>query len=706
MGATTKAKELREQLKELRARLNEAEDVLSAIRNGEVDALVVSGEAGEQVYTLQTAERPYRLLIEAMNEGAVTVNSGGIILYCNQCFATMLDLPLEQVLGAAFADFIPGADLPLFEALWEKAQRGDTKGELTLKQRNGRLVPVQLSCNVMPLEELMGVSIVVTDLTESRRHAEMTESANLARSILEQAAEAMVVCDDRGRVIHASRRAHKLCGRNPMLRDFDDIFTLVPVTEKPGASDDAAERGAELTFASIRRERELQGVEVTFARRDGASFDLLLSAGAVQDGGTTTLGWVINLTSITELKQSESEREQLLARERAARREAEESSRLKDEFLANVSHELRTPLNAMLGWARLLRVGNLDQAATSHAVETIERNARSQNQLIDDLLDVSRIITGNLRLDVRTITPATFIDAAIEAVHPAAEAKEIVIQQTGQPDAWSVRGDAARLQQVIWNLLSNAIKFTPRNGRVDVRVERRGANLLIAVDDSGEGVNTEFLPFVFDRFRQADGTTTRRHGGLGLGLAIVRQLIELHGGTVQVESPGPLGGATFCVNLPFSPVYQVLPKSKGKSRAVAAAAPAVEQVSNLDGLEILVIDDEIDTLELIKMALGQYGAKIWTAGSSAEAFTVLDQITPAIILGDIGMPEEDGYEFIRKLRALSPELGGQIPAVALTAYARPEDRARVLESGYQMHLSKPVEITELVAVVANIVGRS
>ncbi|MGB9179893.1 MAG: ATP-binding protein [Pyrinomonadaceae bacterium] len=409
---------------------------------------------------------------------------------------------------------------------------------------------------------------------------------------------------------------------------------------------------------------------------------------------------------IAERTRAEAERAEMLAREQEARKQAEEANRLKDEFLATVSHELRTPLTAVLGWAHMLRANQLDQTAREHALEIIERNARAQNQLIDDLLDMSRIITGNLRLDVRPVAPASFIESAIESVRPAAKAKGIRLQELFDTEVSSVSGDPARLQQVVWNLLSNAIKFTPHGGRVQVRLERSGSYIEIAVSDNGDGIKAEFLPFVFDRFRQADGTMTRQHGGLGLGLAIVRQLVELHGGTVEANSPGEGKGATFTVRLPLMPLHHLETRAERDRLAASDTHSTFGRSDNLAGLTVLVVDDEDDVLELIKALLGGCGAKVLTAQSAAAAFDLLERLRPDVIICDIGMPDEDGFEFIQKVRALPVERGGRIPAVALTAYARAEDRLRVLRSGYQMHIAKPMELAELVAVVANVAGRA
>jgi CheY-like chemotaxis protein len=408
---------------------------------------------------------------------------------------------------------------------------------------------------------------------------------------------------------------------------------------------------------------------------------------------------------ITERKRSEKALlEQSMTNEHLYR-QAQEAGRLKEEFLATVSHELRTPLNAILGWSRLLRAGQLAEADAVKALDTIERNARVQVELIDDLLDVSRIISGKLRLDVRPVDPNAFIEAAIESVTPAAEAKGVRLQKIMDTCLVSVPGDPTRLQQVVWNLLSNAIKFTPRGGRVQVRMERVNSHLEIVVADSGQGIDPGFLPHVFDRFRQADQATTRHHGGLGLGLAIVRHLVELHGGSVKAESPGGEQGSTFTVLLPVVPLYQ-LDELGERVHPTARQLLPVEYSDRLDGLKILVVDDEQDARELLSTSLCQCGAQVTVAGSTGEAFEAIRKSIPDVLISDIGMPDEDGYELIRRLRASPVESGGKVPAIALTAYARVEDRLQALRAGYQMHVPKPVELAELVAVVASLATRN
>jgi CheY-like chemotaxis protein len=395
------------------------------------------------------------------------------------------------------------------------------------------------------------------------------------------------------------------------------------------------------------------------------------------------------------------------ARDEAERlyREAQESSRLKDEFLATVSHELRTPLTAILGWAHMLRTGQFNDESARRAFETVERNARAQAQLIDDLLDVSRIVTGKLRIDVRPVDPHSFIEAAVEAVRPGAEAKGVRLQKVLDTGAVSVSGDPVRLQQIVWNLLSNAIKFTPRGGRVQVRLERVNSHVEVAVSDTGSGIPAEFLPHVFDRFRQADQKTTRQHGGMGLGLAIVRHLVELHGGTVRAESAGEGQGAIFTVLLPVAPVYNAEDEGGRVHPAARNTLPNFDLFDRLDGLKILVVDDEPDTRDLLKAGLGQCGAEVTAAASAAEAFEAIEKSAPDLLISDIGMPGEDGYELMRRVRRLPPEAGGRVPAIALTAYARVEDRMHALRAGYQMHVPKPVELAELAAVAASLVNR-
>ena len=406
-----------------------------------------------------------------------------------------------------------------------------------------------------------------------------------------------------------------------------------------------------------------------------------------------------------ELQAQIEARTRLLASEKLARSEAERANRLKDEFLATISHELRNPLNAIMGWAHMLRLGKLNEANLERAVETIYRNAKSQSQLVSDLLDVSRIISGKLRLDVRTVDLIYIVNSAIDSIRPAAEAKGIRLQSILDRSAGPISGDADRLQQIVWNLLTNAVKFTPKGGKIQVKVQRIDSHVEVVVSDSGIGISKDFLPYVFDRFRQADGSSTRIHGGLGLGLSIVRQLVDLHGGSAAVESEGEGKGATFIITLPF---VGVINQNDAESVAPAHSDEIVtfEGLPSLQGLKVLVVDDDADTRELIREVLKECGSEVVMSRSAAEALEALEQHQPDILISDLGMPDEDGYSLISKIRSLPPERGGQIPAAALTAYARAEDRMRVLRSGFQFHLPKPVDSAELVTVVASLAGRA
>lgn len=388
--------------------------------------------------------------------------------------------------------------------------------------------------------------------------------------------------------------------------------------------------------------------------------------------------------------------------------ELREANRIKDEFLATVSHELRTPLNSILGWAQLMRTGTLDETASIRALGTIERNTKSLAQIIDDLLDVSRIITGKLRLDVSPIDLGPVVEAALEAVRPATDAKSIQLQVSLEPRVGLISGDPSRLQQVVWNLLSNAIKFTPSGGKVEIRFERIDSSARITITDTGEGISEEFLPYVFDRFRQADSTFARLHGGLGLGLAIVRHLVEMHGGTVSANSEARGKGSTFVATFPL---LNARSSEYADSEVTTyALKPARVDAKDLSGLRVMIVDDERDAREVLVATLEQRGAEVTAVSSAAEALETLASASnssfPDVLVSDIGMPGKDGFDLIAGVRAMEPERGGRIPAIALTAYARAEDRARVLAAGFQRHVAKPVEPATLATAVLNLARRA
>jgi signal transduction histidine kinase/ActR/RegA family two-component response regulator len=399
---------------------------------------------------------------------------------------------------------------------------------------------------------------------------------------------------------------------------------------------------------------------------------------------------------IGELQRSEEARGQLLLRAERARAEAEAANRIKDEFLATLSHELRTPLTSLLGWSSVLREAKRDQKVLTQGLEAIDRNARVQAQLIDDLLDVSRIVSGKLNLDVRPLDIASVTRAAINVVRPAADAKGITLDYYAQPGVGAISADSARLHQIIWNLLSNAVKFTPHGGKISVRVEQDGLDARVTVKDTGQGVDPEFLPRVFDRFRQADSSTTRSFGGLGLGLAIVRHLVELHGGTVSAQSEGINKGATFSATFPLL-----------ADREEPVTIPEISATDNysLDGLRVLLVDDEPEARQIISTVITRTGAEVKTCESAHEALTKVSEWKPDVILSDIAMPEEDGYSFIRQVRSLPHDKGGDTPAAALTAYARDIDRRQALAAGFQMHIAKPIGASQLITMIARLAGR-
>jgi PAS domain S-box-containing protein len=411
-----------------------------------------------------------------------------------------------------------------------------------------------------------------------------------------------------------------------------------------------------------------------------------------------------NIREITDRKRAEKERTVLLAAAQSARAEADSANVVKDEFLAILSHELRTPLTSILGWSHLLTDGKLDKQQTARAIETIARNARAQGRLIDELLDISRILTGKLSLDLRAVNLAPLIQAVVDDVRPAADAKSISLKAPFNSEIGPISGDPDRLQQIIWNLLTNAIKFTPKGGDVQVRLEQNDLRVLIIVNDSGQGIAAELLPHIFERFRQADSSNTRSNGGLGLGLSIVRQLVELHRGTVTAESPGENAGSTFTVMLPLPSLHEV-PDATEKTDAKSGKKSPTGGQQSLSGMRVLIVDDELDTRELVAALLTTCGAEMISVGSAAEALNQIERQRFDLLISDIGMPEMNGYDLIARIRQLGEEQGGRTPAVALTAYAGIDDRKRALAAGYEVHMPKPFVAAELINAAISLTER-
>jgi PAS domain S-box-containing protein len=444
---------------------------------------------------------------------------------------------------------------------------------------------------------------------------------------------------------------------------------------------------------------------VATAAQPGVARHFIAGFYPIKNGGGRVLGVNVVVMEITQRKMIEEELERLLRQEKAARADAEAANRMKDEFLATISHELRTPLTSILGWARMLTQGRLTAPQSRHALEVIAQSAQSQNRLIEDILDTSRIITGRLKLDARPAEIEHIFHAAVDVVRPSAEAKGIVLSEAVDVPDGVVFGDASRLQQAVWNLLSNAVKFTGEGGRIEARLGRADGQIEITVKDTGIGIDPGFLPHAFELFRQADASSTREYGGLGIGLAIVRHIVEMHGGGVSASSPGKGQGATFNIRLPLmSTLRQPPPESPRDESPPPKERKIPENGHKLEGVRLLVVEDHMETLEMLKFIFDESGAEVITATSMEEALDALDRFKPDALVSDIAMPDRNGYDLILEIRSREPERGGKIPAVAVTAYARAEDRVRVLAAGYQMHIAKPINPDELIAVVASLTG--
>jgi PAS domain S-box-containing protein len=676
-------------------------------------------------------------------EGLCLLDAEGRLTFMNPAAEAMLGWKEAELKGRILHNAVhylkpdgtpyPVSECPLGEVLNLKATA--TSREDMWIRKDGTMIPI--FCSLAPIivdDKVTGAVLAAHDITERKRAEERRArrarqttlradvSAALAKSeslqsILHESAALLVSHFDaafaRIWTLNTDTNILELQASAGIYTHLDGEHARVPLGQfkigliaeerKPHFTNDVshdprvgdkewARRAGMVSFAGypLLVEDRLIGVMAMFSREQLAEETLE------------------SLTLVAETIAQGIERKRLEEQLQRRAEQLAEANRLKDEFLATLSHELRTPLTSILGWAKLMRTESFDQNLSNRALEIIERSAVAQSQLIDDLLDVSRIITGKLRLVPQTLELAPIIAAAVDSLRPTADARGVQLEMLLDATTEQVSGDADRLQQVIWNLLSNAIKFTPKGGHVTIQLRRFESQAEIMVEDTGQGISQEFLPYIFDRFRQADGTTTRKHGGLGLGLAIVRHLVELHGGTIRAESDGHDLGSTFRVRLPLKDLRES-GEQHDASQRTAATADAIAPNGHEDllkGLRVLVVDDDPDTRSLLAATLEQSGAaSVAAVASASDALDALTRLAPDVLVSDIGMPSMDGYELIRRIRARSVEEGGRTPAAALTAYATPDDRRRALDAGYNLHISKPIEPEELAAAVARLAGR-
>lgn len=652
----------------------------------------------------------FRLIVESSAEHAiVALDADGAVASWSQGAERLTGQRPSDALGRPLDWFYPPDAL----------ERGAPAGELGAARREGSFeregwrarkdgslfwASVVITAAKSADGELAGYCVVARDMTQRRGHEEaLRRSEERLRLLIEGVSEyAIFMLDPNGNVATWNVGAQRIKGYAA-----DEIVGKHFSTFYPEEAKDSGWPEHELREAADKGSFVDDGWRL---RKDGSRFWANVTITALRDGDGRLIGFAKLTRDMTDSKRAEAmetagkEREVLLAAEREARMAAQRAARAKDEFLSTLSHELRTPLSAILGWTQIL--SRSDDPATpkqKRAVEVIDRNARAQSKLIDDLLDLSRIMAGKVRLDLQQVSISDVAQAALESALPVAEAKDIRARALFDQGRMVVNGDPSRLQQIVWNLLTNAIKFTPKGGRVELLLRRVNSHIELSVTDTGIGIPQSFLPMVFDRFSQRDGSTTRVAGGLGLGLAISKQLAELHGGTIKASSPGEGKGATFRLELPIS---LALADDERDRAHPAAEAPHQDShaLPELSGAHILVVDDEADARELLKGIFEERGARVSSAGSAEEALRIFQSSPPSVVVSDIGMPGMDGHQLMRALRASEPP-GQRVPALALTAFARAEDRKRSLVAGYQAHLAKPFDISELVLMVAGMVGR-
>ena len=662
---------------QLEDRLREAEETLEAIRGGHVDALVIQGPAGDQVFTLKGADHRYRQLVETMNEGALIVAGDGTIAYVNARFADLVGARLETMIATPLQRYIAESSRPLIEALLQTRGGAQSKAELELIVADGTHRPVYVSVSAGWDEDAAMTCVIVTDLSDQKRTQEMLAAERLTAQIVDQATEGIVVCDLAGVVVRASHAAHRLAGTTPLLRAFDQVFAL-------RAPDDPDI--ARTVVSGALRGDTTTGREVALLRDGRAPIELLLSAGPIASSDHEVLGCVISFVDITERKRAAEDRLRLLETATAARIEAEDANRAKDEFLAMLGHELRNPLAPILTALELMNMR--EDESSRRERDVIQRQVTHVVRLVGDLLDVSRIAQGKVQLAKQPVELTRIIDKAIEAAAPLIEERRHRLEVDVPAGLW-LDADETRICQVISNLLTNAAKYTELGGTITLSAARRGDELAIVVRDTGMGIPRELLPHLFDLFVQGKRTIDRAEGGLGLGLSIVRSLVELHGGTVQARSAGARKGSEFEVRLP----------------ALAADSPIVERAKTpVQGMQslptdkrILVVDDNVDAADLLSDALTGLGYETRTAYDGPSALEVAADFDPDIALLDIGLPAMDGYELARRLRGRP--LAKPLRLIALTGYGRDTDRAQTRDAGFDFHMVKPIDLAALASAI-------
>jgi PAS domain S-box-containing protein len=661
---------------------------------------------------LRQSEQRFKLLVEGVREYAIfMLDPGGHVLTWNAGAERFKGYRAHDIIGQHFSRFYPqealDRGLPAQE-LRIASETGAFEDEGWRVRKDGSLFWANVVITAMrdAQGELVGFSKITRDLTQRRAHEEdLRRSEERFRLLIEGVSEyAIFMLDANGRVATWNSGAERIKGYTATEIIGQHFSTFYPEEARASGWPDH-----ELQVAAEKGSFVDNGWRL---RKDGTTFWANVTITALRDDTGHLLGYAKLTRDMTETKRVEAmefvnqQREEMLDAERNARMAAQRSTRLKDEFLATLSHELRTPLSAILGWTQVLLKEGTPKGPDlqKRAIDVIDRNARAQVKLIDDLLDLSRIMTGKLRLDLHQISFASVVEAAVDSAMPSAAAKDIRLKAILGANRDVVSADGARLQQVVWNLLTNAIKFTPKGGQIQVLLQRVNSHLELSVSDTGIGIPASYLPQVFDRFSQKDSSTTRAFGGLGLGLAICKQLVELHGGSIKAASQGEGKGATFSVQLPLS-IIQLDDESSPRIHPTTETSPRENlSIPRLDGVHIFIVDDEPDARDLLRTVLEDQGAEVTSFGSAQDALTALKTKKPTVLICDIGMPKIDGYQLIRTLRA-EESRSDRIPALALTAFARAEDRKRSLVAGYQAHLAKPFDVGELILVVADLVGR-